>query len=59
MSGSSELKEYTLLGHSVWYNSAEAGHKSEVVAQTKWAWEDVSDYLNKKLQRGLSGMAEK
>jgi dienelactone hydrolase len=57
--GSSELKEYTLLGHSFWYNSEGAGHKSEVIAQTKWAWEDVSDYLSKKLQRGLSGMAEK
>ena len=56
--GASELKEYTLLGHGFWFYG-NSGHPSEIIAQANWAWDDATEYLDKKLTKGLPSVASK
>ncbi len=57
--GHAELKEYTLLPHGFWYIDGSAGRTTEVVAQADWAWDDATQFLDRKLNRGRPPVASK
>lgn len=49
------LKEYSLLGHNLWFAHDPAAFTPDQVAQAEWAWEDLTVFLGTYMQRGRSG----
>ena len=44
------LKEYTLLGHDLWYWNNRVRYSADQVAQADWAWSDLLEFLDRHLR---------
>lgn len=47
-----KVREYSLLGHNLWFSNDPAAFGRDQVAQAEWAWEDLTTFLDTYMQRG-------
>ena len=52
--GSSQLREYTMLDHGMWFWE-DRGYDTDQIAQAKWAWEDLTNYLTRAMGASATG----
>lgn len=46
------LREYSLLGHNLWFSNDPGAFSQDLVSQADWAWEDLTSFLDTYMQRG-------
>ncbi len=46
------LREYSLLGHNLWFSNDPGAFSQDLISQADWAWEDLTTFLDTYMQRG-------